>query len=61
MVSMLDSVQEEISSSIVDPSNAGMLHDHLDFVKSNENWPIPTWESLLISKTCDINGMVTVT
>ena len=48
---MLDSVQEEeISSSIVDPSNAGMLHDHLDFIKSNENWPIPTWESLLISK-----------
>jgi hypothetical protein len=51
MVSMLDSVQEEeISSSIVDPSNAGMLHDHLDFVKSNESCPIPTWELLLISK-----------
>lgn len=52
MVSIVDCVQEgEISSSIVDPSNAGMLHDHLDFVKSNESWPIPTWESLLNSKT----------
>lgn len=52
MVSILDSVQEgEISSRIVDPSNAGILHDHLDLVKTNESWPIPTWESLLNPKT----------